>query len=60
MYYWRTCGSEGHAVVEVMLFMRICYGRICLLGEHVLQADISCRKPCIMGGGAYLMRGYVL
>ena len=31
MHYWKTCGSDG------MSFMRMCYGRTCLVGGYVLQ-----------------------
>ena len=29
--------------------MRMCYGRSCLVGGHILQVDMSYRKSCIMG-----------
>ena len=31
-----------------MFFMRICYGRMCLVDRHVLQVDMSCGKSCIL------------
>ena len=36
-------------VVVVMSFMRMCYVRTCLVGEHVLQLDMFHGKSCVLG-----------
>ena len=44
MYYWKTC-SGCHVFHE-----NIYYGKTCIVGGHILQADRSCGKLCIMEG----------
>ena len=40
MYYWKTCVSWG----DYVFHENMCYGRTCVVGEHVLQVGMSCRS----------------